>query len=273
MKLYNNHSLILESKKLYYKSIPQMFEYINGLPENMVFLDTETTGLGGSKFQQLTQISAVVVDKKFNEISFFDEKIELTNDIKSRMEKDIEFPNGIGNNKSKDFIKEPCSTNKILKFNHYHDGGYEYKNEKEVIIEFSKWLSDYKKCVLIAQNAPFDMDMLNGRYGNIIGKHPVLDTKMIIQLFYIPLLQKLSETDLKYKNIIDRIGTSSRDNGLISSSMSKIGPSLNIDMDNYHDALTDCRITIIMVKKIFNLLNKYQNIDIQEYQMDRIKNI
>jgi hypothetical protein len=75
----------------------------------------------------------------------------------------------------------------------------------------------------VAQNAGFDMNMLSGRSDRKIVDE-VFDTKMLIQLYYLPLLQKLAETDKKYKELINFIGTSTRDNGLISSSMSKIGP-------------------------------------------------
>lgn len=114
------------------------------------------------------------------------------------------------------------------------------------------------------------MDMLSGRYKNKI-KNEVFDTKMLIQLYFLPLLQKLSENDNKYKEMVDYIGISKRDGGLISSSMSKIGPALNINMSNYHDAITDCEITIQMYQKIIDLLKINQEVDITKYQLDRIK--
>ena len=76
-----------------------------------------------------------------------------------------------------------------------------------------------------------------------------------------------------YKQMVDFIGTSTRDNGLISSSMSKVGPALGINMSGYHDALTDCRITIQMYQKIVDLLDQHKNIDISKYQTERIKSI
>tara|TARA_R110000772_G_scaffold2410_4_gene8562 strand:+ start:41115 stop:41936 length:822 start_codon:yes stop_codon:yes gene_type:complete len=268
MKNLKSYQFLTESKQLNYKTIPEMFEYINSLPSNLVFLDTETSGLGGATIQQITQISAIIVDSNFKEIDLFDEKIELTDDIKTRMELKNEFPNGIQT--PSNFIKDPWSTKKILKFNHYSDGDYKYVNEKDSIDNFFKWLGQYKPYTLVAQNAPFDMSMLGGRYNHKIDT-PVLDTKLIIQLYYIPLLQKLSETDSKYRNTINLIGTSGRDNGLISSSLAKIGPSLDIDMSNYHDALTDCKITIEMIEKIFNLLEEHKDVDISKYQIERIK--
>jgi hypothetical protein len=116
------------------------------------------------------------------------------------------------------------------------------------------------------------MQMLSGRYGHKINNE-VLDTKMLIQLYFLPLIQKLAETDLTYQKMVDGIGTSTRDNGLISSSMSKVGPALGINMSGYHDALTDCRITIEMYQKIVVLLDENRNVDISRYQTERIKSI
>jgi exonuclease I len=73
--------------------------------------------------------------------------------------------------------------------------------------------------------------------------------------------------------MVDFIGTSTRDNGLISSSMSKVGPALGINMSGYHDAITDCRITIQMYQKIVDLLDQHKNVDISKYQTERIKSI
>lgn len=260
---------IKESKQLRYKTISELFQYIDSLPINWIFVDTETSGLGGARIQQLTQVSAIVLDNtNFNEVDTFDEKIELNDTIKNRMELDNEFPKGI--KAPGQYIEKPWSTKKILKFNHYTSGNYQYKDEKEVVNSFFNWLDKYNPYTLVAQNASFDMSMLGGRFKNKINS-PVLDTKVIIQYFFIPLLQKLAEKDNKYQKMIDQLGTSNRDYGLPSSSMGKIAPVLGIDMDNYHDALTDCRITIKMIKKILDILKSYKNVDISQYQLLRIK--
>jgi uncharacterized protein YprB with RNaseH-like and TPR domain len=49
----------LNENKMWYKTIPQILEWIDS-KSNMswVWIDTETTGLGGPKQQQLTQVSA-----------------------------------------------------------------------------------------------------------------------------------------------------------------------------------------------------------------------
>lgn len=245
---------------MWYKTIEEILEWLED-KSNMPFilLDTETTGLGGAKNDQITQISAIVYDYNFmetvfNKIDQFDDKIRLTSDTKNKY-------NNIGD-----------KTKWVLGFNRYGSGNYKYKEEESVINEFFDFVSKYEPCLLVAQNAQFDMNMLGGRYNNVI-KNEVFDTKMLIQLYYIPLLQKLAETDPVYQGVIDKIGISSRDNGLISSSLSRIGPALEIDMTGYHDALTDCLLMKDMLIGIINLLKSNKHLDISKYQIQRIKSI
>lgn len=254
----SRYSEIVNENKMWYKTIPQILNWIKskeGL--TWIFLDSETTGLGGHKVQQLTQIAAIVTDydfksNTFNNVASFDEKIKLTDEIKSR------------------YSNPGDTSRKILSFNHYGSGDYKYKNEKEVVDSFFNWIDEHSPCLLIAQNAGFDMNMLGGRYGNKISNE-VFDTKRLIQLYYLPLLQTLAEIDPKYQEMLNKIGKSDRDGGLVSSSMSKIGPALGINMTGYHDALTDCKITIQMYQKIVDFLKQNQDKDIMKYQAERIK--
>lgn len=247
----------ITENKMWWKTIPQILEWLDTKSKmNWLWIDVETTGLGGPKKQQLTQISCLATEydfnsNVFNELEHYDEKIKLNNDTKLK------------------FKNLDDRTKWVLGFNHYGSGNYTYKNEEEVLNSFFNWIEKYKPCLYIAQNASFDMSMLAGRYGHKI-KNEVFDTKMLIQLYYLPLLQALAETNHKYKQIIDNIGTSNRDSGLISSSMGRIGPALGINMSGYHDALTDCRITMQMYCKIVDFLKQYQSIDISKYQLERI---
>ena len=251
---------MINENKMWYKTIPEILNWLESKSEmNWLFLDTETTGLLGPKKEQVTQVSGIVVQynysaNTFNELDTYDQKIKLNTDIKSR-------------------YNTPGDTSRrILSFNHYGSGQYKYKNENEVITDFFGWLDNYSPLLLVAQNAGFDMGMLSVRSGIKID-YEVFDTKMLIQLYYLPLIQKLAETDVKYKELINFIGTSDRDNGLISSSLSKIGPALGLNMSGYHDALTDVKITIEMFKRIIIILKDNQSVDIMKYQTDRIKSI
>ena len=246
--------------KMWYKSIPEILNWIEIKSKtNWILIDTETTGLRGPKNEQLTQISSILIkydfkSNSFTEIDTFDEKIKLTKDTKSK------------------YNDKNDRTKWVLSFNRYGSGNYKYKEEDDVINKFNNWIDNYSPCLLIAQNAKFDMSMISVR-GNKKIKNEVFDTKSLIQLYFLPLIQKLAETDDKYKKMIDFIGTSERDNGLISSSMSKIGPALNIDMNGYHDALTDCKLMINMLIKIIEILKDNKEVDISKYQNIRIKSI
>ena len=248
----------LNENKMFYKTIPEILEWIE-LKSNKgwIFADVETTGLGGAKKQQLTQVSAIATEYDFNSNTFrelgeYDQKIKLNDDTKSR----YETPGD--------------DSRKILSFNHYGDGQYTYRDEREIVDEFFTWVDQYTPFLLVAQNASFDMSMLSGRFGHKLNNE-VFDTKMLIQLYYLPLIQKLAETDTKYQELINSIGTSTRDNGLLSSSLSKIGPALGLNMTGYHDALTDCRLTMNMYLKIVDFLKENQSVDIMKYQTERIK--
>jgi hypothetical protein len=249
---------MINENKMWYKTISEILNWLDSKSITpWIWIDTETSGLGGPKKQQLTQVSAIATQYDFNSNSFieldtYDQKIKLTDDIKSR-------------------YNSPGDTSRrILSFNHYGSGQYKWRNEEGVVNEFFNWLERYEPCLFVAQNAGFDMNMLSGRFGHKINNE-VFDTKMLIQLYYLPLIQKLAETDIKYKELINFIGTSSRDNGLISSSLSKIGPALGLNMSGYHDALTDCRLALNMYSKIVDFLKENQSVDIMKYQAERIK--
>ena len=248
----------IKENKMWYKTIPQILNWLEEKSKiNWILIDTETTGLGGPKKEQLTQVSGMVIDYDFNsntfkEVSTFDEKIKLTDETKSKY-------NNPGD-----------KTKWVLGFNHYGSGSYKYKLESEVLDNFFNWIENYTPSLLVAQNAQFDMEMLSMR-SNFKIKDEVFDTKMLIQLYFLPLIQKLSETDSKYKEMVNFIGTSPRDAGLISSSMSKIGPALGVNMSGYHDALTDIKIMMGMFMNIVDILKNNKNVDISKYQIERIK--
>lgn len=248
----------INENKMWYKTIPQILEWLEKKSElPWVWLDTETTGLNGPRKEQLTQVSAIITEydyktNKFKEIDSFDNKIKLNDETKSKY-------NNTGD-----------KTKWVLSFNHYGSGDYKYYDERDIVDNFFNFIGKYSPCLMIAQNAKFDMSMLGGRFKHKI-TNEVFDTKMLLQLYYLPLLQKLSETDDKYKSMIDKIGTSDRDGGLISSSLSKVGPALGVNMTGYHDALTDTKIMSNMFCKIIDVLKSHKNVDISKYQMDRIK--
>jgi len=248
--------------KFWGKTIPQFLSWLESKSNShFIICDTETSGLPSDPYEvQLTQVACIVTkynyaSNYFEEIDTFNKKIKLTESTLKLMEN----PN--------------YRIKAVLNFNHYGEGGHDYYEEENVLQEFFEFINQYNNPILVIQNAIFDMRYLNTRNPIVKFNNEVLDTKQVIQLFYLPLLQKLAETDDQSMDMINKIGKSNRDNGLISSSMSKIGPALNLDMNNYHDAISDCRITIKMLNNIVLFLKENQDLDIKKYQVERIKNL
>lgn len=245
--------------KFWGKTIPEFLTWLDSKSDkHWVILDTETTGLPSDPYDiQLTQVSCLVVKynsktNTFEEVDSFDKKIKLTSKTLSLMK------------------RTDSRIAKVLSFNHYGKGGLKYHEEENVLSDFFDFISQYDNPMLIIQNAEFDMRYLNIRNPIVKFDNEVLDTKQVLQLFYLPTLQKLSETDEKSATMVSKIGTSNRDNGLISSSMSKVGPALGINMTGYHDALTDCKLAMQMIQKVIDFLRENQNVDIKKYQGKRI---
>ena len=74
---------MINENKMWYKTIPEILNWLESkstLP--WIWIDTETTGIGGPKKQQLTQVSAIATEYNFNtnlfrELETYDQKIKL----------------------------------------------------------------------------------------------------------------------------------------------------------------------------------------------------
>ena len=250
----------IKEHKFWGKTIVDFLNWLKYKSEkHFVLVDVESTGLPGEGYEiQLTQVSCIVIkynfdSNTFEEIDTYNKKIKLSKNTLNLM-------------------KDPNTRIKwVLSFNHYGQSDVRFHDEEETLKDFYDFLKPYQNPILMIQNAEFDMRFLNTRNQVVKFDNEVIDTKQIAQLFYLPTLQKLAETKSEFKEIIEKIGNSSRDNGLISSSLSKVGPALGINMSGYHDALVDCRLMAQMFTKMVDFLKEHQDVDIQKYQMERIK--
>ena len=249
----------LNENKLWYKTIEELLQYIKSISnKTFIIVDTETTGLKSATEEQLLQISSIAAKYDFENNTFniddlFNKKIKLSLETKSR--KDLD---------------------KILKFVDYGEKDMKTDYEYDTVDNYFDWITETVggDVIFLSQNAKFDMRMLYGRGmpKETDIKVPVIDMLQISELFYLPLIQKLSDVNInKYQQILNIVGFSSRYPELPSSSLNKLGSALNINLKGQHDALTDCYILMELFTKEMSLLKQYDTIDISKYQIKRIK--
>jgi DNA polymerase III epsilon subunit-like protein len=215
-----------------------------------IWLDTETTGLKQHK-NQITELAGIATDYKFNKLenNEFHKKFKINWDDVEDKEK---------------------TKNVILPMTRYGESGKKYYDEKKSIDEFFDWVDTFKNPVLIAQNAAFDLKFLVVRSGKKI-KYPVIDTKKIIQQFFIPAVQQLSDDEnLEAQEMLKNLPTSEKDKGLPTSSMGKIAPTLGLDVTGWHSAIEDVNIMIEMFKKMMEFFEQNKDVNIRKYKEKRI---
>lgn len=284
--------------KFFGMSIENLLTYIDSLSTNtFIFFDTETTGFS-PKNEQLTEIAALACEfNGFNVLGEFYEKIKLLPQIEKRMKPGTsEYEMWKSGIKSGDKFQEPTDVLKMTRFGET-PGSREYYEEKELLEGFAKFVHSYEKPILIAHNAPFDMKMINTRmkiYGLTPLNVPVLDTNIILKLFFIPMLKALKgsgnrlagdflnkllvpvmtpegplmEPELDWntkKPKLNPDGTPKmKEKKFYSTSMGVVAPAFNINIDEWHNALADIKLMIEMFKKTILSFKKYKDINIKE---------
>jgi hypothetical protein len=234
----------------------ELFDWLSDR-ENSTFiaLDTETTGLRGPKQEQLTQVAAVAykfnIDSlTFNEVGDYNKKIKLNPEI--RAEK----------------LLPTSRISGALKFNKYGESGGKYFDEQEVLAELKEFIDGYGDVILLIQNAPFDMPMINVRkeLGGL--DHEIFDTKDFFGYFLLPTLEKLAETQPEAAEILNKIGRTS--SGILpTSSLPKVSAGLGVDPNGAHDALYDCRYMVETLEKALEIVRQNQELDIMPYARPR----
>ena len=240
-----------------YLSQDELFSWLEKRKDyTFIALDTETTGLRGPKEEQLTQIAAVAFafdydSLTFNEMASFNEKISLNPDIMSQLD-------------------QPGSRIRdVFKFTRYEINQDLYKEEQEVLDSLEEFVDQFDNVILLIQNAPFDMPMINVRkkFGGI--RHEIFDTKDFYAYFLLPTLQKLAETDPESKRILDVIGKTGS-GSLPTSSLPKVATGLGINAGEAHDALFDCKYMVKTLEKALQILKENPGLDIKNYVRPRI---
>ena len=279
-------------------SIEDVLDYIDGLKNNtLIFFDTETTGFS-PKTEQLTEIAALACDfNDFKVLDEFYEKVRLAGKIEQRMKpgtpEDEEWKS---KTKPNDKFQDPRDVLKMTRFGET-PGTRRYYEEKKLLENFADFVNSYDKPILIAHNAPFDMKMVNTRM-KMYGLNPlnvsVLDTNIILKLFFLPMLKSLKkggnqlagnflgkllvpvigpdgpvmEPDLDWKTKQPKLNSDGtpkmKEKKFYSTSMGVVAPAFKINIDEWHNALADIKLMIEMFDKTVRLFKKYRNTDIKE---------
>lgn len=245
------------NESIKYLSTPELFRWFDER-RNKIFiaLDTETTGLRGPWKEQLTQIAAVAFsfdfdDLKFTEIDHYNEKIKLTTDTLAQKD------------------QEGSRIKDVFKYTRYGVGGGKFVEEQSALENLSSFVNNFDGAILLVQNAPFDLPMINVRkqLGGL--KNEIFDTKDFFAYFMLPTLQKLAETNPEAQEILSVIGTSSSGK-LPTSSLPKVAAGLGIDPNEAHDALFDCRYMVKVLERGLEIVNSNSEVDRKEFIRPRI---
>lgn len=238
-------------------SSSELFQWLESKSSmNFIALDTETTGLRGPREEQLTQVAAVAFffdyeTLTFTEIGAFNEKIRLNPDIVAQK------------NQPGSRVRE------VLKFTRYGVSRGKFVEEQVALNNLHSFIEQYEPAVLLIQNAPFDMGMINIRKVSGGLKNEIFDTKNFWSYFLLPTLQVLAPSDPEAKRILDVIGSSSSGK-LPTSSLPSVSRGLGTNPAGAHDALYDCRYMVRTLEKGLEIVKNNMDIDRKEFLRPRI---
>jgi len=235
----------------------QIFSEIKG--KDIIFFDTETTGLDQHD-NQITQIAAIRVHgDNFKNAGTFHKKIDLTEKTKQQIENQKETTDG-----------KIWTVSKALENTKYNEINMPATEEMTALEEFKEFC-EKNPSYLVAHNAKFDMSMIGTRVGKIknLGVH---DTMMFARMFFIPALKALSaEGDEKAKKAVQAMTNSK---GKVSSTLGNVAKGLGVQISTAHTAIGDVETTVRVLEAIMNYIeDKAETIESGVYEEERQKSI
>ena len=237
-----------------------------------VFFDTETLGLDPN-YAQITEIAAVavnisdwenyeVLDKFHIKAKLGETEKKLLNNPESGTRKSWEKWNA----KQRRKLKEPQD---LLRMTRYGEKNAPFIDEQEMYLKFRSWLDKIPNPIFVAQNARFDLRMVNHRSGRIFQDIPVIDTLVLIRDHLIPVLKELSsQGDENASQILDSLR--SPKTGRPLSNLGGVAKAFGIKATGWHSAIADVEMMIGSISKVIKLLRNHISIDVSKEQT-RIK--
>jgi len=265
---------ILRENKLSGRTVEEVLDLLDGYSDNTwVFFDTETTGLHPDS-AQLTEIGAIAVDPKDWEttsqiLGKFNEKIKLTPESE-RLMSNPESKERIAWEKSNKLARQPLKEPQdILAMTRYGEKGRSYGDEQEILDQFFEFVESFPNPLLIAQNAAFDLRMVNVRSGGKLKRYPVLDTRQLMDLYLLPLLKTQAQAeqgDPEAQGLLDKLYVNKGNWGYHSVSMGVVSKAYGINIDDWHNALADVKMMMEMYRKVVQTIRRGMGIDIRKEQ-------
>jgi DNA polymerase III alpha subunit (gram-positive type) len=209
--------------------------------KTLIFLDTETTGLGPrNDYVMITQIAAVAYDtrsgKKIDQINY---KANLSDAVKKRMENEAErVASGAWAAKYKDRL----TIDQILKMTAYHSETAPRLEEKEMMEQFLNFIRNLESLnpLLVAHNARFDMYQIGKALerNNLpkLPRLPVVDTLTLNKNYFFPLLKIMEKQGDPVAEPLIRI---LRPEKKFLNRLGNLGTAFQISTEHWHDALAD----------------------------------
>lgn len=230
--------------------------------KNIIFFDTETTGLG-PKQSQITEVAAMVVpltgwQDKFVTAQSFHEKANLTPETINRADAhDAERVKKLANDPN--YKPKTMSPRELLSMTNYGNHSKDYMDERDLLVAYSEWCESIPNKVYAAHNASFDMKMLNGRlrkYGeNPIPKAEVLDTLTLVQLFLQPVI-KAATPGGRTADMASKLDTGRKGLYKYSSRLGALAKASGVSIDNWHSADAD---VIMMMSVVAAVIDEIEN--------------
>jgi len=237
-----------ESSSMIGMTIREGYELLKSFEgKNLIFFDTETTGLH-PKNSQITEVAVFVGhlpswSEGINESSFikFHEKAKLTQQSLGKL---------------KEKMYGDKTYRELLRMTNYGQHGKKYLLEGVMLKDLKDFIEQFEDPVYVAQNAQFDMKMINTRLASYglepLNRAPVLDTKSILSFFLKPIFMTSKKNTRTY-DVSTRVPEK---RGSMSTSLGDIAAAFEISNDNWHSADADVLMMINVLQqavKIFEL--------------------
>lgn len=137
-----------------------------------------------------------------------------------------------------------------------------YSKPDEIVFKFTEFLDQYPNRILVAQNAPFDVNYVNELYRRVGKEEPddiVVDTVPIFRKFLTPALEmfkaksdageQLSPQDAR---ILKHLTTVKKK---FTVSLGKIIKAFDIKNEGWHNALADVKMLCSVLGEVINFLD------------------